>query len=158
MVCYRQQLTVWPGKLILCKKNPLKISYFCVHESELPYFGRPWTANGWFKAYPWKLGGMTVQNSYVVGRWLQNWAYTSPQHFLCLCTEIGEKVHRRDSSKFCLQIAWNVIEKHPFNLNMSILTKKYLSTALHNAKSRVCACIDNKLAQSLKNSILGKDI
>ena len=36
---------------------------------------------GQLQAYPWKLGGMTVQTSYVGGRWHQNWAHTSPQHF-----------------------------------------------------------------------------
>ena len=40
----RQKLTVWPGKSILCKKH-LKNGYFCVHESELPDFGRTWTPN-----------------------------------------------------------------------------------------------------------------
>ena len=40
----RQQLTVWPGKSILCKKH-LKIAYFGGHESELPDFGRTWTPN-----------------------------------------------------------------------------------------------------------------
>ena len=34
------------GKLILCKKKPPKIAFFGVHESGLPDFGRPWTANG----------------------------------------------------------------------------------------------------------------
>ena len=40
----RQKLTVWPGKSILCKKH-LKIAFFGKHESGLPGFGRPWTAN-----------------------------------------------------------------------------------------------------------------
>ena len=36
----RQQLTVWPGKLILCQKKHLIFAYFGGHESELPDFGR----------------------------------------------------------------------------------------------------------------------
>ena len=35
---YRQQLTVWPGKSILCEIH-LKIGYFCVHESDLTLEG-----------------------------------------------------------------------------------------------------------------------
>ena len=31
--------------------------------------------------YPWKLWGMTVQNSYVEGWWRQNWGHTSLLHF-----------------------------------------------------------------------------
>ena len=40
----RQQLTVWPGKSILCKKH-LIFAYFGGHESELPDFVRTWTQN-----------------------------------------------------------------------------------------------------------------
>jgi len=40
----RQQLTVWPGKSI-CAKIHLKNGNFFVQESELPDFGRFWTAN-----------------------------------------------------------------------------------------------------------------
>ena len=42
---YRQQLTVWPGKLISCTKKTL-FAYFGGHESELPDFGGNWTSNG----------------------------------------------------------------------------------------------------------------
>ena len=42
----RQQLTVWPEKLILCQKKHLISAYFGRHESELPDFGRTWTQNG----------------------------------------------------------------------------------------------------------------
>ena len=44
MVCYRQQLTIWSGKLILCKKH-LIFAYFGVHC--VPDFGRTWTPNRW---------------------------------------------------------------------------------------------------------------
>ena len=49
----RQKLSVWPGKSILCKKKHLKNSYFCVHESELPDFGRTWTPNRWHQINFW---------------------------------------------------------------------------------------------------------
>ena len=49
----RQKLSVWPGKSILCKKKHLKNSYFCVHESELPDFGRTWTPNRWHQVNSW---------------------------------------------------------------------------------------------------------
>ena len=38
-------------------------------------------APGQLVGYPWKLWGITVQTSYVEGRWHQNWAYTSPKLF-----------------------------------------------------------------------------
>ena len=50
----RQKLSVWPGKSILCKKKHLKNSYFCVHESELPDFGRTWTLNCWQQVTFWQ--------------------------------------------------------------------------------------------------------
>ena len=69
VTCYRQKLTVWPGKSSFCAKKHLKIAFFGGHESGLPDFGRPWTPNsltpGQLQAYPWKIGGMTVQTSYV---------------------------------------------------------------------------------------------
>ena len=37
---------------------------------------------GQLQAHPCKLGGMTVQTSYVGGQQHQNWAHTSPQHLL----------------------------------------------------------------------------
>ena len=47
---------------------------------------------GQLEAYPWKLWGRTIQTNYVGGRWHQNWAYTSPQHFFRRDTKIDEKV------------------------------------------------------------------
>ena len=35
---------------------------------------------------PWKLWGITLQTSYVEGRWHQNWAHTSPLHFFTVGT------------------------------------------------------------------------
>ena len=54
VTCYRQR---WTVRSILCtSQNRL----FCVHESLLPDFGRPWTANGWnqvnFRPTPENLG------------------------------------------------------------------------------------------------------
>ena len=46
---------------------------------------------GQLLGYPCKLGGITVQSSYVEGRWHQNWAYTSPKLFLQTDKEISEK-------------------------------------------------------------------
>ena len=37
-----------------------------------------------FQGYPWKFGSMTVQASYVRGRWHRIWAHKSPQHFFRL--------------------------------------------------------------------------
>ena len=42
----RQQLTVWPGKSILCKKKHLIFAYFSGLESKLPDLRRTWTPNG----------------------------------------------------------------------------------------------------------------
>ena len=52
IVCYRQKLTVLPGKSILCKKH-LKNGYFCVQKSDLPDFGRTWTPNSWLQVNFW---------------------------------------------------------------------------------------------------------
>ena len=41
---------------------------------------------GQLEAYPWKLRGMSVQTSYVWGRWHKNWAHTSPQPFFFVRT------------------------------------------------------------------------
>ena len=82
VTCYRQKLTVWPGKSISCKKTP---------QNWLFWWTQIWITLLW-KALDTKwltrtqtrsttLGGMTVQTSYVGGQWHQNWADTSPQHF-----------------------------------------------------------------------------
>ena len=34
-------------KLVFVQKKHLKMAYFCLHESGLPDFGRPWTPNRW---------------------------------------------------------------------------------------------------------------
>ena len=77
MVWYRQQLTVWPGKSILCKKTP---------HFRLFWWTRIWVTWLWkdldakrltpgqLLGCPWKLWGITLQTSYVEGRWHQNWA------------------------------------------------------------------------------------
>ena len=36
---------------------------------------------GQLLGYPWKLWGITVQTSYVEGRWHQTWADTNPKLF-----------------------------------------------------------------------------
>ena len=36
---------------------------------------------GQLLGWPWKLWGITLQTSYVKGRWHQNWAHTSPLQF-----------------------------------------------------------------------------
>ena len=84
MACYRQRLTVWPGKLILCKKNP---------QNRLFWWTRIWVTWPWkdldakqlrpgqLLGYPWKRWGITLQTSYVEGRWHQNWVHTSPLNF-----------------------------------------------------------------------------
>ena len=84
MVCYRQQLTVWPGKSILCKRNTL-ISAILVNMNlgypTLEGPGRQMVVTSSTSGHPWKLWGITVQNSYMEGRWQQNWAHTSPLYF-----------------------------------------------------------------------------
>ena len=94
MVCCRQQLTILPGKSILCKETP----HFCLF-----WWTRIWVTWLWkdldakrltpgqLLGWPWKLWGITLQTSYVEGRWHQNWAHTSPLHFFTVETQIFAK-------------------------------------------------------------------
>ena len=77
MTCYRQKLTVWPGKSIICKKKHLKIAYFGRHKSDLADFRRTWTPNRQhqvnfldapenfglqrFEFAMWKVGGTKIE-------------------------------------------------------------------------------------------------
>ena len=70
----RQKLTIRPGKSILCKKNTSKAAFFVC--TNLNY---------------WKLWGITLQTSYVEGRWHQNRAHRSPLHFFIECARKFEK-------------------------------------------------------------------
>ena len=81
---FRQQLTVWPGKLILCKKTPLIFAYFGGHESELPDWQTVDTRLT--SGLPLKTLGYDGSTSYVGGQWHQNLAHMSPQHFFPLGT------------------------------------------------------------------------
>ena len=84
VTCYRQNWPFGQENWFFEKKTPQN------RKSGLTDFGRPWTPNsltpGQLQAYPWKLGGMTVQTSYVGGRWHQNWPHTSPQIFFPVWT------------------------------------------------------------------------
>ena len=85
----RQNLTVRPGKSILCKKTP---------HFRLFWWTRTWVTWLWkdlntkqltpdqLLGWPWKLCGITLQTSYVEGWWHQNWAHTSPLHFFTVRT------------------------------------------------------------------------
>ena len=77
-------------------KKYIKNGYFCVHKSGLLDFGRPWTPNSWrqvkiwgtsenlgvwrFKLAMWEVGGIKIER------------HEPDTFFLCVCTEIGEKV------------------------------------------------------------------
>ena len=84
----RQQLTVWPGKSILCKKTPQKWLFLCARIWVTWLWkdlgAKPLTL-GQLQRCPWKLWGITLQTSYVEGRWHQNWAHTSPLHCFSVC-------------------------------------------------------------------------
>ena len=68
---------IWQENWSFAKKTPQNCLFWCT---------RIWVAWLWkaldgkrltpgqLQAYPWKLGGMTVQTSYVGGQWHQNWA------------------------------------------------------------------------------------
>ena len=94
MACYRRKSTVWPGKLISSKKTP-KNSIFLRQNMGITSLWEDLEAKlltpGQLLGYPWKLGGMTVQTSYVGGQWHQNWTHTSCQLFFCRDKEIGKK-------------------------------------------------------------------
>ena len=96
----RQQLIVWPGKSILCKKTP-HFHLFWWTQIWVTWLWKDLDAKrltpGQLQAYPWKLWGMTVQTSYVGGRWHQNWAHTSLQHFyVCaLCNSVATNLETR---------------------------------------------------------------
>ena len=80
----RQQLTVWPGKSIFCKIKPQN-SRFWWTRSWVIWFWKDLDAKllipGQLLGCPWKLLGITLQTSYVEGRWHQNWAHTSLLYF-----------------------------------------------------------------------------
>ena len=72
----RQKLTVRPGKSILCQKTPQKTAIFvCRNRSYLTLKGpvRQTVDTRSTTGGPWKLWGITLQTSYVEGRWHQNW-------------------------------------------------------------------------------------
>ena len=95
VTCFRQKLTIWPGKSTFCnnKKKHLKFAYFDVQESRLPDFGRPHTPNGWhqvnFRPTPensgvwrfnlamWEVGGIKIERTgaqcFVLA---ENWSLT----------------------------------------------------------------------------------
>ena len=84
----RQKLTVRPGKSILCQKTPQKTAIFvCKNRSYLTLKGpvRQTVDTRSTTGGPWKLWGITLQTSYVEGRWHQNWAHTSPLHCFSVC-------------------------------------------------------------------------
>ena len=90
---------VWIGKIWpfgrenqFCAKKHLKNGYFCVHESELPDFGRTWTPNRWHQVNFW--GG--PENFGVLRFRLAMWKVG------------GTKLERtRDSYIFVMCVHWN---------------------------------------------------
>ena len=87
--CYRQKLTVWQGKSILCQKTRQKRLFLCAR------IGVTWLCKdldakrltpGQLLGCTWKLWGMTLPTSFVEGRWHQNWANTSPLYFFTVGT------------------------------------------------------------------------
>ena len=73
---FQNKLTVWTKKLILCKKETPQngLLFVCMILSYLTLEGpgRQTAETRSTSAYPCKLGGMTVQTSYVGGRLHQN--------------------------------------------------------------------------------------
>ena len=81
MTCYRRKSTVWPGKLILSKKTPKKRVFwrrFFGITSLWEDLEAKLLTPGQLLGYPWKVWGITVQTSYVEGRWHQNWVRSRP--------------------------------------------------------------------------------
>ena len=89
MVLIGKKLTVWQGKLILCQKTHQKRLFLCARIGVTWLWkdldAKPLTA-GQLLGCPWKLWGITLQTSYVEGRWHKNWAHMSPLHFFTVGT------------------------------------------------------------------------
>ena len=73
------------------------IYLFDVWTSDILKIGGSICCNSFFNSigqllgYPWKVRGITVQTSYVEGRWHQNWVYMSPKLYFCRRTRKSVK-------------------------------------------------------------------
>ena len=96
MVCYRQQLTIWPGKLISCKKNTSKMAILvCTNLSYLILEGpgRQTVDTRSTSGVPLKTLGYSASNQ-LCGRSVAPKLSTHEPatFFQCVYTEIREKV------------------------------------------------------------------
>ena len=94
MICYRQKSTICPGKLISSQKTP-KNSPYKQHGIWVAWLSEELYAKllplDQPLGYPWKLWGITVQTSYVEGRWHWNWACNRQKVFWGAAREMSKK-------------------------------------------------------------------
>ena len=83
----RQKLTVLARKFdFVPKRTPQKRLFLCARIGVTwPGPGRQTVDTRSTKGGPWKLWLITLQTSYVEGRWHKNWAHMSPLHCFSVC-------------------------------------------------------------------------
>ena len=144
MACYRRRSTVWPGKLISSKKTP-KNSVFWRQEIGITSLWEDLEAKlltpGQLLGYPWKVWGITVQTSYLEGRWHQNWVRSRPTilvkssyivkstFLLCCFTLTSETKHPHETkhhSPLCKSGATMILYKNKFEIDNNLFINLFI--------------------------------